>query len=311
MKTNDDRAFHDPLRGLCVVISGAVPEPEFWGEVKDLDQVILRFVSQFSALVLKYGGEIVHGNHPSFTPIVVAQAEAFADRHCRSPLTLVASQLWGEDPLVQERAWKVANVVLVPPVGEGTPDHQETRNDSLTALRLALVRQSHVLVAVGGKLHERTGFHPGVLQELMVARWRNMACFVIASCGGYGGSMDQEISRAWNDGNRMDDELMDSMACSNTDAHILVTRLVDHLIAHRDEFIHQVRAEWPEVSLSSHERRSGNKRLSTVRAGIGRDLIRRTRSALSDLQEAIEKSQEHRVRQVLSLPGGKTEETGP
>src|SRR5258706_8703957 len=83
-----------PLRGLRVGISGAVPERESWGGVADLDQLILHFISQLSALVLMYGGEVVHGSHPSFTPVLAAQAKDFGSRTSKS-LTLVYSELFG------------------------------------------------------------------------------------------------------------------------------------------------------------------------------------------------------------------------
>ena len=135
-----------PLKGLRVGISGAVPERESWGNVRDLDQIILRFVSQLSALIMKYGGEVVHGSHPSFTPILTTHAQRFADRSLSKQLTLVASELFGTPPPVVTQSLDVAKVILTPRVGDGLENDPQTRNDSLTALRLTIAREVDILV---------------------------------------------------------------------------------------------------------------------------------------------------------------------
>ena len=51
-----------------VGLSGAVPDRNDWSEPAT-DRGILEFVALFSGLVFKYGGRIVHGSHPTFTPL--------------------------------------------------------------------------------------------------------------------------------------------------------------------------------------------------------------------------------------------------
>jgi hypothetical protein len=136
-----------PLRGLRVGITGAVPEPESWGKARALDQTILRFVSQLSGLVLKYGGEVVHGSHPSFTPVIATQARHFQSESATKALTLIASELFGDPPPVVVRCADVARVVLTPRIGD--PKSPQIRDYSLTALRLALAQEIDVVVAVG------------------------------------------------------------------------------------------------------------------------------------------------------------------
>lgn len=189
----DDTAL--PLKGLRVGISGAVPEREYWGDVRDLERLILSFVYQLSALVIRYGGTVVHGCQPLFTP-VVAEAARQSAANCSDPLTLIASQLWGELPSVAARARSVsekARVILTPKVGEGDVKDRDTRNQSLTALRLQLAKEADVLVAVGGKFHRDTGFNPGVLEELTVAKWHGVPCFVVAGLGGVAGKLEQAL----------------------------------------------------------------------------------------------------------------------
>src|SRR5215213_8877987 len=76
-----------------VGLSGAVPDKEDWSEPA-MDRGILEFVALFSGLIFKYGGRIVHGSHPTFTPIILRQARQHAANRDRKPITLVMSDLW-------------------------------------------------------------------------------------------------------------------------------------------------------------------------------------------------------------------------
>jgi hypothetical protein len=176
-----------PLDGLRICISGAVPERQYWGEIPDLDRLILTFVSQFSALVVRYGGQVVHGSQPVLTPVVAEQTrrQVREGTEGSAPLKLFASQLFGQVPEVTLRAARMAraDVVLTSRIGKGDAKDPETFNQSLTAMRLAMMQQVDVLVAIGGKLHVDTGFNPGVLEELAQARWHEVPCFVIGAFG--------------------------------------------------------------------------------------------------------------------------------
>ena len=59
------------LEQYDIGISGAVPDREDWSEPA-MDRGILEFVALFSGIVFKYGGRIVHGSHPTFTPIIAS-----------------------------------------------------------------------------------------------------------------------------------------------------------------------------------------------------------------------------------------------
>src|SRR5712671_422344 len=77
-------------------LSGAVPDRADWSEPA-MDRGILEFVALFSGIVLKYGGRIVHGCHPTFTPIILRQARQQATGRQRPPVTLIMSDLWAQD----------------------------------------------------------------------------------------------------------------------------------------------------------------------------------------------------------------------
>ena len=167
-------------------LSGAVPERDEWSEPA-MDRGILEFVSNFSALVFKYGGRIVHGCHPSFTPIILRQARLQADKRTRKPVTLVMSELWARDLSREDiqSMTDIAEFIITRTLGEGGPEDVHTRNRSLTAMRRMLVHCQNVMVAVGGKMHSEDGKVPGVGEEMSLAGEREIPRFVIAGLGGF------------------------------------------------------------------------------------------------------------------------------
>src|SRR6266404_1453553 len=85
------------LEGFDIGLSGAVPGRDSWSEPA-MDRAILEFVALFSAIVFKYGGRIVHGSHPTFTPVILRQARLHASKEAsRKPVLLVMSELWAKD----------------------------------------------------------------------------------------------------------------------------------------------------------------------------------------------------------------------
>jgi len=174
------------LSGYRIGISGAVPDRSEWTDPAE-DRGILEFVALLSGLVFKYGGHIVHGSHPTFTPVILRQAELHASpQNNRYPVTLVMSQLW--EPLLsrvdRERYERETTFFMIPKVGEGGIENPETRNKSLTAMRLFLAQQMNTLIAVGGKQHAADRLVPGVAEELGLAQMRGMACFLVGGLGG-------------------------------------------------------------------------------------------------------------------------------
>jgi hypothetical protein len=127
--------------------------------------------------------------------------------------------------------------VLTAQVGQGTPADAETRNHSLTAMRLAMTQQVDVVVAVGGKLHVDTGFNPGVFEELALARWHNVPCFVVGAFSGAAGQLDQPIIEELSSGNLFGDQApMLEMATWTDGMDEYVGKLLGHLARHADQF---------------------------------------------------------------------------
>jgi len=169
-----------------VGLSGAVPDRANWSEPA-MDRGILEFIALFSGLVFKYGGRIVHGSHPSFTPVILRQARLHAGNRLRKPITLVMSDLWADDLSPEEigALTDVSELVITKKIGTGTAADTETRNRSLTVMRGVLINSQNVMVAVGGKMHGADGKIPGIGEEMELAEKKGIPQFLIAGLGGF------------------------------------------------------------------------------------------------------------------------------
>src|SRR3984957_17230351 len=102
-----------------ICLSGAIPNRADWSEPA-MDRGILEFVALFTGIVLKYGGRIVHGCHPTFTPVILRQARFQATGRQRRPVTLVMSELWAQT-LTQDDVdsmTDIAELLVTKKVGE-------------------------------------------------------------------------------------------------------------------------------------------------------------------------------------------------
>jgi hypothetical protein len=166
-------------------LSGAIPDRADWSEPA-MDRGILEFVALFTGIVLKYGGRIVHGCHPTFTPIILRQARLQAAGRMRKPLTLVMSELWAKDLSAESEQimTEVAEFVVTRKVGDGDATNKETRNQSLSAMRRVLIDSQNITVAVGGLLHSGDGIVPGVAEEIVLSERKGIPRFLVGGLGG-------------------------------------------------------------------------------------------------------------------------------
>lgn len=176
-------------------LSGAVPNRADWSEPA-MDRGILEFVSLFSSIVFKYGGRIVHGSHPAFTPVILQQARLHAGGRFRRPITLVMSELWAKNYAAAdlEAMTDVAELIVTKQIGEGGPENARTRNESLTAMRKVLVDSQNVMVAVGGKMHRADGLIPGIGEEMDMAFSKGIPRFLIAGLGGFARELAKDLT---------------------------------------------------------------------------------------------------------------------
>lgn len=214
-------------------LSGAVPDRDDWTE-RAMDRGILEFVALFSGLVLKYGGRIVHGSHPTFTPIILRQARQHAVNRSRKPVTLVMSDLWARNLTSDDMQASndIAELVITRRIGEGGPADEDTRNRSLTAMRRVLVDAQNVMVAVGGRMHSRNGIVPGVGEEMELAKEKGLPRFLVAGLGGYARELARELAPA-SLNNALSEE--DNVALFGTDdVAASVNIIFEHLVKSRE-----------------------------------------------------------------------------
>jgi hypothetical protein len=178
-----------------VGLSGAIPERYLWNETA-MDRAILEFVALLSGIVFKYGGRIVHGCHPTFTPIILRQARLHAGARDRKPVTLVMSELWSVDLSRDEIGGMtdIAEFLTTPKIGEGGVENAETRNASLSRMRQVLINEQNVMVAVGGKMHREGDIIPGVGEEMMLAAEKDIPRFLVGGMGGYAQNLAAELA---------------------------------------------------------------------------------------------------------------------
>jgi hypothetical protein len=209
-------------------LSGAVPDRKDWSEPA-MDRGVLEFVALFSGIVFKYGGRIVHGSHPTFTPIILRQARLQAPARFRKPVTLVMSDLWARDLGTEDidSLIDVAELVITKKIGSGGAEDTDTRNRSLTAMRRVLVDAQNVMVAVGGKMHDKDGKIPGVGEEMKLAREKGIPRFLIAGLGGFARKLAKELTPS-SLGNSLSQKANVTLFSTN-DVSASVNLLFEHL----------------------------------------------------------------------------------
>lgn len=169
------------LAGARIWLSGAVPEIE--GSTEDQRAKILSFVRRFARCVFERGGHIVHGSHPSFTPVLLEEAQRYQSQggH-KDRLVLAVSRFWSkESGKVPTDEWRKLALVYETPEATG----ERARDESLELLRRWIVSRSDAVVVVGGKWWKAVGGRAGVPLEIGLAIDRGMPCFLLGGLGGH------------------------------------------------------------------------------------------------------------------------------
>ena len=159
---------------------GSVPEEQDSTEAQR--STILNFVRQFSRLVFEHGGHIVHGSHPSITPVLLEECKRHQEQGGRKDaLMLAVSRLWSKNPdIVPLDEWRQTAIVYETPEVTG----ERSRDESLEQLRRWLVARCDAVVVVGGKWWHTLAGRAGIPLELGLAIERGLPCFLL---GGFGG----------------------------------------------------------------------------------------------------------------------------
>lgn len=176
------------LLGARIWISGALPEIERSTEAERSS--IIDFVRHFSRYVFERGGYIVHGSHPSFTPILLEEAKRYQQQGGRKDcLILAVSRYWSKDedstPVAE---WRKTAIVYETPEVSG----DEARDKSLELLRKWMASRCDAIVVVGGKWWQIVRGRAGINFEIGFAIDRGIPCFLL---GGLGGAAQDFIDR--------------------------------------------------------------------------------------------------------------------
>jgi uncharacterized protein len=166
------------LTGVRVWLSGAIPSEASESQAASMRQ----FIEGFSARVFQSGGNIIHGSHPTVTPLLLTQAQEHVkaggrrdcltlavSRYCSKDTASVTIQNWREHCLVYE----------TPEVGGAS-----ARDDSLRVLRQWMASRCDAFVAIGGMWWKNIVGRAGVPLEASLAIEHGIPCFLLGGLGG-------------------------------------------------------------------------------------------------------------------------------
>lgn len=211
-----------PLHRIRVHLSGSIPDEP----TADQQKGIASFVEKLARAVLRDGGSLLHGSHPTFEAPLRAAAERFvAAGGAKDALILVRSQKFATtaEQLKQIEAQRQYCAVHVVPALPGDP------NQSLLPLREWMAERCDVIVAVGGSHWDISKERAGVPPELEAALDRGRPGFLIGGFGGaisgYAKDHDSVFARLRNG---LSVEENRSLAAS-TDVDHLVSRIIEQI----------------------------------------------------------------------------------
>lgn len=168
------------LNGARIWLSGSVPDSDDCTD--EQKAAILEFVSRFSAKIFRLGGHILHGSHPSFTPLLLDQAEQYQQNGGRKDcLTLCMSRYFSKDrQSIPVEEWQ--NKCTIYETFEATGEN--AKDNSLDILRRWMVARCDAVVVVGGRWWQQIADRSGVPVELNLAIERGIPCFLLGGLGG-------------------------------------------------------------------------------------------------------------------------------
>ncbi len=185
----------DELKGLCVALSGAIPEPEQLAEHGWSELDIRTVVSYLVDAVLRQGGTLVHGSHPTYQVLIQAAARLLAVQADGEPaakrvhMLVVGPHVTREEVQALHREHgSYALVEVIGPCRES--DWSEHHARSLQHAWLQIMRErmadlADALVCVGGKGVRPDVPRPGVAAEAELVSLARKPVFFAAAFGGY------------------------------------------------------------------------------------------------------------------------------
>jgi predicted acylesterase/phospholipase RssA len=203
------------LRGIRVHLSGSIPDDA----TQEQSKGISLFVERFAGAVLREGGSLIHGSHPTFDQPLQAAARPFLSAGgARDALTLVRAQKFAStsQQLAEVEAQRQYCTVQIVPSIVGEP------NQSLVPMREWMAEHCDVLIAIGGKHWNIIKEQAGVPDELEEALYRGKPGFLLGGFGGATAGYIQEHEAVFS-------RLHNGLAISENKA-LAASTDVDHLV---------------------------------------------------------------------------------
>lgn len=188
------RQYAPTLAGFRVSLSGAIPErheleKHGWSEL-DIRTAVVYVVEA----VLRRGGEIVHGNHPTYAPLIQAVARQElrrSERDGRKQVRMYVVGPYVKDVEVAQLCAEHSDYADIELVGPWDREelHKEEREDAckewLGEMRQRMSTYADVMVCIGGKGIRRDVPIPGVLAEATLMVEREKPVLLAAAMGGF------------------------------------------------------------------------------------------------------------------------------
>ncbi len=169
------------LQGIRVHLSGSI-----WDDAsEEIKKGIHHAVRTLTGAILREGGAVIHGSHPTIVPSIREAAEAYLKANgTRESITLVRS---GDYAVTEKHKQEIEGhrqfslVEIIPSASGDT-------NQSLVPMREWMAERSDVVVCFGGKWYDVNKARAGVPEELNAAILLGKPAFVL---GGFGGAISQ------------------------------------------------------------------------------------------------------------------------
>ena len=173
------------LQGMRVVIMGSLPDPAELSSHGVSERDLLLLLTRLVERVIKEGGLIVHGGHPTFTPVIESVARRMAAPNQEKSVVLYVMRRFfpndqRDDFLTRHEAY--ATVVVT-----GTPEDE--RENALAQFREAMLDGAEALVAIGGRTRSTVGaIRTGLEEQVDFALQKLLPIYLV---GGFGGTARQ------------------------------------------------------------------------------------------------------------------------
>ncbi len=161
-------------------MSGAVPELDELRRRGASELDLRLMVARIAEQVIDRGGGLVHGNHPTYTPIVESVAASFpgAERRVR-----IFATGWFYQDSEEEVAFRARHEPYAEVAIEAARNSLEA---SLTLMREAFTAACDALICIGGRGRTNERKIPGVGEEVKLMRdVQRRPVFLLGGFGGY------------------------------------------------------------------------------------------------------------------------------